>query len=90
MALDQTSTRSDALAQLNANLAWEGSPSKAALALEALRWLLFNDDEEVADESSRLRRRNWEKQLDRVQSYVDAASTGAQANRASFVRARPI
>lgn len=42
MALTATSTIDDALAQLNANLAWDGDASKAALALEAVRFLLIN------------------------------------------------
>lgn len=88
--LDQNSTRADALAQLNANLSWEGSPSKAGLVLEALRWLCFNEDEEISDESSRIRRRNWEKQLDRVQEYVDSVGAASMARQAAFVRARPI
>jgi len=39
MALDSTTTLTTALAQLNNNLAWDGSPAKAADALEAVRWL---------------------------------------------------
>ncbi len=42
MALTSSSTYDDAVAQVNDNLVWEGSPAKARLFVEAVRWLRLN------------------------------------------------
>lgn len=43
---------SDALAQYNANLSWQNSLASAQLALEAIRFLLVNRAEKMADQGS--------------------------------------
>ena len=49
MALTSSSTLTDALAQYNDSLSWEGNATKAPLALEAVRWLLANRAQVAAD-----------------------------------------
>lgn len=42
MGITSSSTLQDVVGQYNDNLAWENNPTKAALALEAVRWLIVN------------------------------------------------
>ncbi len=90
MALDSTSTHQDALDQLNDNLSWEGSPTKAALALEAVRWLLFNRPKASADDGISLDFQDLKDLEDRLQRYVDANGSTGRAARSSFVRGRAL
>jgi len=85
VALDENSTLQDALDQLNANLLWEGSPSKAALALEAVRWLIFNRARGMADGSTRLDYEELKEMEKKLASYVASTDTG---RRAAFTRGR--
>ena len=90
MSLDSSSTLADAIAQYQDNLLWEGSPAKAELALEAVRYILINrpnrqsqsgrsfDFESLADEKKKL------------EAYVSKFGTTASAGRTSFVRCRGV
>lgn len=89
MALTGTSTFDDAMAQLNANLAWEGSPSKAADALEAVRWLLFNRAKVSMRQTSQMQFESLADLEKRLSSYVGSVSPTATAQRSPFVRAVP-
>lgn len=87
MALTSSSTASDAYAQLNNNLAWEGDPTAAAAWLEAARWLSGNRANSAKAGVSL----NWadlEAQILRASKYVLATTKPSSARRASFTRGR--
>jgi len=87
MALTSSTTLSDALAQYNNNLSWEGSPTKAAAALEALRWLFVNRP--VSNTTGDGRTINYaalEPEKARLETYVNSQSAAVKAGRSSFVR----
>ena len=88
MTITSTSTIDQVIAQFNDNLVWEGSPFKAVLALEAVRWLLVN-----RAQATNVRGRSWnwtqlETMEGKLASYVDANSTTSKANRATFTRGK--
>jgi len=85
MALDENSTLDDALAQLNANLLWDTSPSKAQLALEAVRWLIFNRATVIAEGASRLDFERLEAMEKKLAAFVASSSA---TRRATFTRGR--
>lgn len=88
MGLTSASTLTDALAQYNDNLGWDGDATKAALALEAVRWLLANRalSQGVAGVSINFSDLRDEKT--KLESFVSA--TKSTANRASFVKGRAL
>lgn len=86
MALTSTSTLTDALAQYNNNLAWEGSATKAADALEAVRWLLVNREQSSTIRGRSLNYTSLEAQEAKLSAYVASAGTAAAAARCSFTR----
>lgn len=88
MALTSSSTIADALAQYNDNLSWEGTPDKATLALEALRFLLANRPQDVSALGTTTRWADFAKEKERLEAYVAQAGATARAARSSFVRAR--
>ena len=86
MSITSASTRAEVLAQYNDNLGWEGNATKAAAALEAIRWLLVNRPSRIAQ---------WERSLDyesllaekeKLETFVKLNSSSV--NRASFVQGR--
>ena len=88
MALTSSSTVTQAFAQLNDNLAWDTSPSKAADYLEAARWLQANR----ADSAKQGVSLNWESLADEIaeaRAYVVATTKPATRRRAHFVRGHP-
>jgi len=87
MALTASSTKSDALAQINANLDFDTSPAKAKLVLEGVRWIKVNDPIARGSESASWRYRDLDSIADKAQEVVD--SDMAAGNRASFTRGRP-
>ena len=78
-------TLAEALAQYNANLDWEGSPAKAALALQAVRWLLVNRATLMQDGGTQLQYDSLASEKRSLEAYVRATS-GAGA---TFVRGKP-
>jgi len=88
MSLNSASTLTDAQAQYADNLSWEGSPVKAALALEAVRWLLAFRPVHGEDASSRFDFDHMVAEKARLEVYVQQASPISSARRASFVRGR--
>ena len=88
MALTSASTLSSALAQANDNLAWEGSPTKAADLLEAVRWLGVNRPLYSMESGSQI---TFEKaaglDVSALSAYVSATKTGS--SQGHFVRMRP-
>jgi len=85
MAITSTSTRSDVLAQYNNNLGWEGSPAKAALALEAIRWLLVNRPTSLTKGDRTVNYSALESEKSKLEDYVK--NQGSSVNRSSFTRA---
>lgn len=86
MSLTSASTRADAIAQYNDNLNWEGSAAKAALALEAVRFLLINRPQSLSESNRSL---SYESLLDekrRLEEYV--LIHGSSVNRAPFTQGR--
>jgi len=90
MALTSDSTLQDALDQYNDNLDWHGSPTRARLALEAVRYLIVNRPQSTPSISGSL---NYEQLLEvqrELRRYLDAVSTPTTARRSSLVRGKPI
>jgi hypothetical protein len=90
MAITSSSTRAQVLAQYNDNLSWEGSPSKAALALEAIRWLLVNRPKSISEGDRQLNYESLEDEKIRLEIYVANNSTASLAGRSSFTRAKAV
>lgn len=88
MALTSSSTRADALAQYNNNLSWEGDATKAAAALEAVRWLLVNRPERIAKGDRQLNYASLQAEKERLESFLNISSSSVE--RASFVQGRPL
>lgn len=87
MALDSTTTVAQAYAQLNDNLAWDASPTKAAAFLEAARWLLVNRANSAKAGVSL----SWDSlqgQIEEAQTYVRQTTLPADRKQAYFVRGR--
>jgi len=85
MALSSSSTLADALAQYNDNLSWQGNTAKAALALEAIRWLLVNRARVISDGNTRLDFSELAEEKRKLEEYVASSGT---SNRVSFTRGR--
>lgn len=86
MALSSTSTLTDALAQYNDNLSWEGDITKATAALAAIRWLMVNRPKIIAINDRNIDFNSMAVEQGKLEQYVSKFSTSV--NRASFVRGR--
>ena len=86
MALTSTSTLTDALAQYNDNLSWDGDITKATLALAAIRWLLINRPKIIATNDRSVNFEILFAEQAKLEQYVSKFGTGV--NRSSFVRGR--
>ena len=86
MALTSSSTLSDALAQYNDNLSWDGDAAKAAAALEAIRWLLINRASSIATEGESANYESLKSEKERLERYLGAVDV---SNQAVFVQGRP-
>jgi hypothetical protein len=86
MALTSASTYADAVAQYNDNLSWEGDATKAAAALEAIRWLLINRPTATSRTGRSINYASLEGEKKRLEEFVAVASTSV--NRATFTRGR--
>ncbi len=85
MALTSASTISDAYAQWQNNLVWEGDLTKAQNALEAARYLLMCRPQMIAAETGvNMRFADLKDQIKRLEDYISATSTAV--NRAQFTR----
>lgn len=94
MSLTSLSTETAALAQYNDNLSWDGNPTKAALALEAIRFLLVNKALKLAVNGRQIDNSHQylENEKKEILAYLakNTASTGAITNRVTFTRGRAI
>ena len=86
MALTSVSTIEDALAQYNNNLSWEGDASKAADALEAIRFILVNRPTVIATNNRSINFESLAAEKIELEQFV--ARAGSAVNRASFTRGR--
>ncbi len=86
MALSSSSTLSDALAQYNDNLSWEGDITAATLYLEAIRWLLVNRPQTSSIQGRSLSYSALELEKIKVADFVN--KFGVNVKRASFVRGK--
>ncbi len=86
MTLTSSSTLQDALDQYADNLSWEGSPAKAVLALEAVRYILLNRAEATATNGRSANYASLEAEKARLESYV--ATSGGSVNRVTFTQMR--
>jgi len=87
MALDSTSTITDALSQYNDNLAWDNDRTKALLALEAVRWLLANRAQVMSDGGTRL---DWNDLANEKKHLEQFVSLTATSGRSSFTRGKAL
>lgn len=79
-----------AVSQLQDNMVWEGSVSKASLFLEAARWLQFNRAKWSARAGAQLQFESLQPEIDRASAYVSSVSSTAMDKRAPFVRGIPL
>lgn len=86
MALTSASTLQNALDQYNDNLSWEGDSTKAAAALEAVRFILVNRPRIIAAGSQNINFDSLAAEKERLEQYITA--TQAQTSRSSFTRGR--
>jgi hypothetical protein len=86
VALTSSSTLDDALAQYNNNLAWDGDSDKAALALEAIRWILVNRPKIIATNDRTVNFDTLADEKTKLEAIVTASK--AQSSRCSFTRGR--
>lgn len=86
MALTSASTISDALAQYNDNLSWEGNATKAAAALEALRWLRINRPQAGSREGVSLNYAEISEEIARLERFVNSQSSATASIRVSDFR----
>jgi hypothetical protein len=90
MSLTSSSTLDDALAQYKNNLSWEGDPDKAALALEAVRFILVDRPNRIWNSARSVDYESLLEEKKRLEAYVKQLGTTAAAARAAFVRARGV
>ncbi len=83
MSLSSASRISDALAQYNDNLAWDGSVAKAKLALEAIRFLIANRALIKRDDSVYLSFADLAREKEILEAFV---AGGDDAERSTFTR----
>ncbi len=88
MSLTSSSTRVEALAQYNDNLAWEGNATKAGLALEAVRWLLVNRPTKVSRGNRSSDYESLLAEKSKLESFIEVG--GNSVNRSQFVRGLPV
>jgi hypothetical protein len=86
MALTSASTIQDALDQYNNNLSWDGDITKAANALEAVRYLLANRAQSSTFDGMSLNYPALEMVKEELSAYVSTQSATAKANRRTFTR----
>ncbi len=87
MSLSSTSTLTDALAQYNDNLFWDGSATKAQAAIEAVRFILVNRPQRMADGMGKdVNYAELAKEKEKLENFLNRSSS--QVNRCSFVRGK--
>ena len=77
MALTSSSTLSDALGHYNDNLSWDGDATKAALALEALRYIRVTRPQATARESVQINYIDFEADIKELKKFVTGSSSNS-------------
>jgi len=88
MSLDSTSTLTEALAQYNDNLSWDGDITKATAALAAIRWLLINRPKVIETNNRIVNYELLMSEQAKLEKFVSNFSTSV--NRCSFTSGRPV
>jgi len=86
MSLTSASTLADAINQYNDNLSWEGSITKAAAALEAVRYILANRPKVIASGERTVNFDEMVSEKNRLEDFV--GRSGPAVNRSPFTRGR--
>jgi len=86
MSITSTSTLAEVLAQYNDNLSWEGNPTKAALALEAVRWLLVNRPAELSQNNRNTKYSTLQEMERQLSAFVAASSASIMSRKCVFTR----
>lgn len=86
MALSSSSTLTDALNQYKDNLAWEGNTTKAANALEAVRFILASRPKVIASADRNINFESLLAEKQQLEQYLRHNS--ASVNRSTFTRGR--
>ena len=88
MALSSSSTVIEALDQYADNLGYDGDLTKSMAALEAVRFLLVNRAKVMSEGAASLNFESLEDERRKLEAFVQAASSTAQAARSPFTRGR--
>jgi hypothetical protein len=88
LALSSSSTLTDALAQLNNNLIWEGNTTKVQDFVEAARWLVFNRPQITSNSGASVNYEQVERQLKDAEDYL--AKAGKASTRSNFTRGKAL
>ncbi len=86
MALTSASTITNALAQYNDNLDWEGDATKAAAALAAVRFLLVNRPTAIQTNNRNINFESLAEEKRKLEKYLRHAA--GSVDRATFTRGR--
>ena len=86
MALTSSSTLTQAIAQYNDNLLWEGDLTKARNALEAIRFLLVKRPTRMTSDAEVLDFESLKDQAKNIETYLNMNS--ASIAQTSFVQGR--
>ena len=86
MSLTSSSTIEDAMNQYNDNLSWEGDITKAANALEAVRYILANRPQRLTAGERNISFESLMAEKELLEKFV--ARSGVNVNRSPFTRGR--
>jgi hypothetical protein len=86
MSLTSASSITDAIAQYNDNLLWEGDATKSRSCLEAIRFILGNRAARMASDGESLDYESMKDQAQKIEGYLAGSTTTVQ--RTSFTQGR--
>jgi len=86
MSLSSSSTVTDAIAQYNDNLLWEGDASKSRNCLEAIRFILGNRAARMASDTESFDFESLKDQAQKIEAYLAVSTT--TVGRTSFTQGR--
>lgn len=84
MSLTSSSTLTDALNQYNDNLSWENDAAKAALALEAIRFLLINRPQRTGRESVAIDYADLAAEKEKLEKFISDQSSAVTSGGKGF------
>jgi len=86
VSLTSSSKLSDALAQYNDNLLWEGDSAKAQNCLEAIRFILVNRPVRMSEGEQTMDYESLKDQVIQIKNYLGISTT--TINKTSFTQGR--